>query len=151
MRITKKHIFLIAIVATIFLGGVGYTYLRRPVKAPNELAIEYVGPEQGQKAYSISQEKSKAEFRIDEVLRGEEVTVIGVTDAILGEIYFDLSAPAKLSLTPIRINARTLKTDSQNRNTAIARFILKSESDANEFIVFTPRQYVGLPENLQEG
>ncbi len=48
----------------------------------------------------------------------------------------------------ITINARTLKTDSERRDGAIGRMILKSET--NEFITFTPTQITGLPSTIQD-
>ena len=42
----------------------------------------------------------------------------------------------------MRINARTLKTDSENRDRATARFILESEKPENEFIEFVMESIV---------
>lgn len=52
-------------------------------------------------------------------------------------------------VSPIQINARTLKTDSDMRNGAIGRMILKSE--ANEFITFTPTTVSALPDKFEIG
>ena len=78
------------------------------------------------------------EFRIDEVLRGEDFTAVGATRDLTGEIAAAPGATTSLRFGRIKVNARTLKTDSQQRDGAIARLILKSEDPANEFIVFDP-------------
>ncbi|HEX5692906.1 MAG TPA: YceI family protein, partial [Roseiflexaceae bacterium] len=49
----------------------------------------------------------------------------------------------------IQINARTLTTDSEFRNRAIKNQILNT--DAYEFITFTPKQLMGLPESSAIG
>jgi polyisoprenoid-binding protein YceI len=69
---------------------------------------------------------------------------VGVTDQVAGQ--FTVS-PNDLSITQvgtIQVNARTLATDNELRNRAIKNRILFT--DEYEFVTFTPRQVVGLPE-----
>ena len=56
-----------------------------------------------------------------------------------------------ITVGKVAVNAKTFKTDSSNRDGAIARFILKSDQPANEFITFTPAQPIALASPLVEG
>ena len=85
---------------------------------------------------------SEARFYIDEVLRGEDVTVVGVTDQVSGQIEVDLSDLSSILVGEMRVAAGTLVTDSGNRNRAINNFIL--QTDEYPDIVFTPREVIGL-------
>jgi polyisoprenoid-binding protein YceI len=99
--------------------------------------------------FQIVPAESQARFIIDEVLRGEPFTVVGQTDQVAGFIAVNPANPAESTAGPIRINARTLVTDSENRNRAINRFIL--QTDQFEFIEFTPTELQGLPDNVTVG
>jgi polyisoprenoid-binding protein YceI len=51
----------------------------------------------------------------------------------------DIAVTAQgISLGELRLDARTLATDSANRNGAMQRFILKTTTAGNEYIVFKP-------------
>ncbi len=99
--------------------------------------------------YEIDQASSKARFVIGEVLNGSPFTVNGTTDQVAGQIAFDLGNPSAAQLGTIQINARTLATDSTQRDNAIKNRILKT--DANEYITFVPTALVGLPTNVTTG
>ncbi|MCK9361170.1 YceI family protein [Patescibacteria group bacterium] len=101
--------------------------------------------------FRIDAQASKAEFTLNEVLRGEPKTVVGTTNNVSGEIAVDPEHTDQARIGTIRINARTFKTDSEQRNRAIVRMIFKSEDDANEFIEFTPTQIVGVPTSTKAG
>lgn len=100
--------------------------------------------------FSLS-EGSEARFYIDEVLLGNDKTVIGITPDVTGEISFDLADPQAASIGVITINARDLTTDSDRRNGAIQRRVLNSNDDAFQFITFTPTSIAGLPESAAVG
>jgi polyisoprenoid-binding protein YceI len=94
--------------------------------------------------FEIIPAESEARFYIDEVLRGEPITVVGATDQVAGQFAVN---PNDLSITEvgvIQVNARTLATDNQFRNRAIKNRILLT--DDYEFITFTPQDVIGLPE-----
>ena len=93
----------------------------------------------------IVQEESEARFVIDEVLNNAPKTVVGTTDQVAGEIAIDPQNPANTRVGIIRVNARTLITDSEFRNRAIKNEIL--ETDTYEFVTFTPTEITGLPES----
>ena len=92
----------------------------------------------------LVQAESQARFLIDEVLNGQVNTVIGVTDQVVAQIIIDPTNPANVQLGPVTVNARTLTTDNNFRNRTIQNEIL--DTAEFEFIIFTPRQFLGLPE-----
>jgi len=99
--------------------------------------------------FQIVQAESEARFTMDELLKGSPKTVIGVTDQVAGEILVDFANPVDAQVGTININARTLTTDSDFRNKAIKNKIL--ETDAYEFITFSPTSITGLPDHVSEG
>jgi polyisoprenoid-binding protein YceI len=112
-----------------------------PEAAPTDVADTASEPV----VFAIVAGESQASFSIDEVLRGEPVTVVGVTDQVAGQLSLD---PARLQDTQvgvITINARTLETDNEFRNRAIKNAILLTND--YEFISFTPNELRGLPDN----
>lgn len=134
-----KHIFGIVIVLVVVGGGY---YALRPVATPSEMANEGTAVEDpagsgpAQPVYGVVAEKSSVQFSIYELLRGKPFTVVGKTQVVTGSMELDLENIAASRLGTVRINARTLKTDSENRDRATARFILESEKPENEFIDF---------------
>ncbi len=101
--------------------------------------------------FRIDDQSSKAEFTLNEVLRGTTTTVVGVTNNVSGEIAVDPMHADEARIGTIRINARTFVTDSEQRNRAIVRMIFKSEDDANEFIEFTPTKISRVPKTVKNG
>ncbi|MCB0210688.1 MAG: YceI family protein [Anaerolineae bacterium] len=99
--------------------------------------------------YEIVPAESEARFLIDEVLRGDPITVVGTTDQVAGQIAVDFSDPQASQVGTIQINARTLATDNDFRNRAIKNAILLT--DNYEFVTFTPTEITGLPENATVG
>jgi len=140
-----KKISIIIFVLAIIIGG-AYYYLTKPVASPSEpKEINYESAD-GMITYAISPEESEASFAIDEILNGKDFTAVGITKDIKGSILVNLADISKIQVKDVSVNARTLKTDSKNRDGAIARFILKSEDAQNEFITFVPKSITGLPE-----
>lgn len=138
-----------AVILVLLIGG--YLYFSKPVKAPSQPVVstsstqETTPTEGNQSRYVIDSAASKASFTLQEDLRGTRITVLGTTNQVTGEVVADRNDLSMSKIGTIRINARTLKTDSQQRDGAIARMILKSENDANEFIEFKPKTVSGLP------
>lgn len=166
MTLFGKSIVTLVILAIIGIGA--YSYFLRPVKSPsdsgdqaatstNDSGLSDNGTSTDAGANSASSTNSgqvasykiaagsKAEFNIDEVLRGSDFTVVGTTEQVSGAVTANINDPSKSIIGEIKINARTFKTDTENRDRAIARFVLKSEEAANEYIVFTPKEISGLP------
>jgi len=119
-----------------------------PVEEPTgELAQEPVSGELT--IFEINQEGSEVRFELDEDLRGNRFTVVGVTNQVAGQIalnYTDLSAT---QVGEIRINARTLATDNNFRNRAIQNEIL--DTGTYEFITFVPTAVNDLPVSVAIG
>lgn len=160
------------ILAIIILGilGIGaYVFATRPVASPTvDLtngqatttdAVVTPGNSDGQPAASSTASTTgqasvatykiatgtKAEFNIQEELRGSPFLVVGTTADVAGSVQVDLAKPEDSVIGTIKINARTFKTDSSNRDGAIGRFILKSEDPANEFITFAAKSISKIP------
>ncbi len=92
----------------------------------------------------LVQAESQARFIIDEVLNDQPNTVVGVTDQVAAQIVIDPTNPANVQMGPVQVDVRTLVTDSGNRNRAIQNIILDTSN--YEFITFTPKSFVGLPD-----
>lgn len=98
--------------------------------------------EGGASIFEIVSAESEARFLIDEVLRGDPVTVVGSTDQVAGQVAADPSDLSSAQAGIIQVNARTLVTDNQFRNRAIKNRILLT--DDHEFVNFAPTEIVGL-------
>lgn len=92
---------------------------------------------------------SEARFTLNEVLRGAPTTVVGFTNQVAGQIAINPDDLSTAVLGEILINARTLQTDNDFRNTAIGNRILFTSQ--YEFIRFVPKQIDGLPQRVADG
>ncbi len=99
----------------------------------------------GLTVFEIVPAESEARFLIDEVLRGDPITVVGATDQVAGQIAIDPEQLTAVQVGIIQVNARTLATDNEFRNRAIKNRILLTND--YEFITFTPLEMIGLPES----
>lgn len=124
-----------------------------PPPAEESSSAAYPAPEAatgaGLQVYEISQADSQVRFELDEDLRGQRITVTGVTDQVAGEIAVDLADLASTQVGVIQINARTLATDNSFRNRAIQNQIL--DTGNYEFITFSPTSVEGLPDSVAIG
>ena len=138
-----------AVVAILSIGA--FFYLTRGVAAPSVAIQDSVAQldtadtSANQVVYRISQTDSQVEYNIAEVLNGADKTVVGTTTQVAGDILIDLTDPTQSQIGDISIDARTFATDDTRRDNSVARFILQSESDANEFITFKTTSISGLP------
>lgn len=152
----KAFILVIAFFGVVGIGA--YAYVVRPTKAPSEppatdqqnTTANNETPDNGS-TYTIVSERSSATFSLDEELRGEHVTVVGTTNSVSGSVTADRNDLSDAQIAVIRVNARTFLTDSEQRNNAIRRLILKTENDANEFITFTTKSISGMPASAEVG
>jgi polyisoprenoid-binding protein YceI len=101
--------------------------------------------------YRIDSADSQVSFTLTEELRGTPTTVVGTTDQVAGDIFVDFTTPANSKVGVIRINARTLVTDQENRNRALRSNILQSSREEYQFIEFTPTSITELPDNAEMG
>ena len=108
-----------------------------------------LGTSSGAVIFTISQDGSQVRFTLDELLRNQPNTVVGVTDQVAGEIAVNFEDPAASQVGEITINARTLRTDNDFRNRAINNEIL--DTGPYELITFTPTEIIGLPDSVAVG
>lgn len=165
--VAKTIIFGTVIVAAVAIGA--FFYLTRPAPPPSADGNDVLkgdsamrlsagsdggklsGAENVSVLYRVSQEESFVQFAVNEILYGEPFTAIGTTHQIAGDIELNITNPAMSRVKTMRVNARTLKTDSTQRDGAIARFILKTTEPENEFIVFTPDKISGMLSAIKTG
>ncbi len=103
-------------------------------------------------AYVIQSEQSEASFMLNEVLRGEPKTVVGVTSEVAGQFILERDDLAATQFSDIVVNARTFVTDSATRDRAIrGPIILNSATDEFEFITFTVTGANGLEGSASVG
>jgi polyisoprenoid-binding protein YceI len=134
----------------ILFGVVAYSYLKPAEAASGPIQTTAIAQTAaGSTTYTIQQSSSEASFTIDEVLNGSPKSVVGTTDQVSGEIALDLSDTSTAQVGTIQINARTLTTDSDQRNNAIKNMIL--DTNDNEYITFAPTSVVGLPTSVTVG
>jgi polyisoprenoid-binding protein YceI len=107
------------------------------------------GAVSGAVVFAISQEQSEVRFTLDELLRDQPNTVVGVTNQVAGEIAVNFDTPSASQVGEITINARTLQTDNDFRNRAINNEIL--DTGSYELITFVPTEIIGLPESVAVG
>jgi len=132
-----------AVGINLFIGG-------EPEQASSPItALELNTSSPETTTFQIVPTESEVRFLIDEVLRDEPVTVVGRTDQVAGLIAVDPTNPTNTTIGTIRVNARTLVTDSDQRNRALNNRIL--QTDQFEFIEFTPSEIQGLPEQVTLG
>lgn len=99
--------------------------------------------------FTIDPRQTEARFIIEEVLRGADTTVVGISNNVAGQIALDLDDPAAAQVGAIVVDARVLVTDNGFRNRAIANEILVTPR--YESITFTPTAVSGLPNTVTLG
>src|SRR5262245_18230958 len=118
----------VVLVLALLVGGGVLLYQRflgdtAPASGPiSAVPLAPEGAAPGALLFQIVPEKSQARFTIPEVLRGQPNTVVGKSNQVAGQIAV---APNDLPATKvgvIRIDARTLETNSAQRNRAIRNF-----------------------------
>ena len=151
MSRTRRIIFgVVALGALLAIAGFTYIWVTGgsgqasgAIAAPT-LAVESTGGDPV--VFDIVPEESEARFLIDEEMFGNPRTVIGRTDQIAGQILINFDNPAASELGTVRVNLRTIVTDSEMRNRAIRGQILQSNDF--EFAEFVPSSIEGLPESI---
>ncbi|MEO8611480.1 MAG: YceI family protein [Chloroflexota bacterium] len=104
-----------------------------------------------QTVFRISQTDSQVEYNLYEQLNSNDKTVVGRTTEVAGDILLNLNDLSQSQIGDISINARTFATDDDRRDNSVARFILQSEADANEFITFKATSISGLSGSANVG
>ncbi len=99
--------------------------------------------------FQIVASQSQASFSIHEELNGQPKTVLGTTTEVAGQLAVNANDLSQTQVGAIQVGVRSLSTDSGRRNNAIRRFIL--QTDAFEFVTFTPTSVTGLSGGAQPG
>jgi polyisoprenoid-binding protein YceI len=140
--------------AVVVFGFAGYMMFKPPAQASAPITAAPVaqaptGAVAPDAVFKIDPNASSAKFVVDEILRGTPTTVVGTTNQVAGQIAADFDELDAAQVGPIRINARTLATDSDGRNRMLQNRILETEQ--HEYITFTPKRMVGLPDSVTVG
>lgn len=112
-------------------------------------AVEAAANQGGTVTLQIQSAESEVRFNIYEELAGSPKDVIGVSDQVAGQVVYDPADLSQVQFGVIQVNARTLSTDSERRNSAIRNRILNT--DQYEFIRFKPLAVEGLSGALEVG
>jgi len=112
---------------------------------------EAAAPASSAVIFNIVPEESQVSFALSEVLMGNPTNVVGITNQVAGQLLVDFANPAASQIGTIRINVRTLATDSDMRNRAIRRAILQSDQDQFEFAEFSNIELSDLPASVTIG
>ena len=148
-------------VAAVFVALVAWSFFKTPEAASGPVeavalaasttATKTAGTtDTGQATvYTLLSEGSEARFVIEEVLRGEDFTVVGTTDAVAAELALDFADAGEAQLGTVLVNVRDLATDSEFRDRAIKNRILLT--DDYEYVSFTPTGISGLPDTVSVG
>lgn len=144
-----KRTFVSILSLILLFALAGCFALEEPEAASGDAEAESVEAVEEATVYTIDSEQSEARFLIDEVLRGEDVTVVGVSNNVAGEIAVDFDNPSTATVGEIVINARNFATDNNFRNNAVQGRILRTND--YEFVTFTPTSLSGLPDTITIG
>ncbi|MBZ0296883.1 MAG: YceI family protein [Anaerolineae bacterium] len=154
----RKIQILIGTVALIGIGGISsFLYFTREIAAPsqdiqaNVQRLEVSSEADDTTLFRIVPDETQAEYNIAEVLNGSDKLVVGTTNEVAGDILLNLQDLSQSQIGEISINARTFATDDERRDNSVARFVLQSESDDYELIVFQPISISGLPDSASTG
>lgn len=101
--------------------------------------------------FTIDSSGSAATFTIDEILFGQQNTVVGKTSQVAGQIQVDKDDPSKSTVGQIKVDLTGLTTDSALRNRTIQGRILETGHASNQFATFTPKSLSGLPSSVTVG
>jgi polyisoprenoid-binding protein YceI len=150
----KMMLSVVTLAAVAGLAVAGYAMFKPPAQAtaPIEaapIAADTASAASDAQVFQIDPNASSARFVIDEILRGSPYTVVGTTNQVAGQIAADLDDLDTAQVGTIRVNARTLTTDADGRNRMLKNQIL--QTDQHEYIEFTPKRMVGLPEAVTVG
>lgn len=128
--------------------------LPQQVTAPAENASANQGAArsaglEGATTFEIVPEESEARFRLGEVFLGSPKEVVGATRQLNGEITVNPENPAASSVGIIQIDAASLATDNERRDTAVRRFILQTEDHPT--ITLAPSALERMPASVAVG
>lgn len=158
-RITKKT-WIIALVAVIVIAGAvfGGSALYAKIendKAPDELALSTPQPTAGTSASPVAADDlagtwtisdgSQAGYRVAEVLNGQDVTVVGRTPDVAGDVTID---GTDLTAADVTVTMTTITTDSSNRDGQFLDILKTSEFPTATFSLTDPVDVSAITEGV---
>lgn len=151
-RVGKIALGIFGVLAVGLIGFLGYIWFSGGTAEPSrETEAEEVAPDQPESVvYSAVPGESEARFIIEEVLRGQPNTVVGVTDQVDGSLSLRFQPP-DVEIGQFVINVRSVETDDEVRDRTIRSLILESNKDEFEFSTFQPTSIAGVPESIATG
>src|SRR3989338_11101233 len=85
-RSSSKPVWITIVVLAVLLLG---WYATKPAKAPSMPGENMPVTKETADGYTLDPARTRAEFQLDEVLRGKRVTVVGVTSDVEADFTFD--------------------------------------------------------------
>jgi polyisoprenoid-binding protein YceI len=142
----------LGVVGVVVVGSFAYIWFSGGSAEPSrETEADRVEPQQAESVvYEAVSGQSEARFIIEEVLRGEPNTVVGVTDQVDGSVSIQFEEP-DVEIGQFVINVRTVQTDDEVRDRTIRSLILESNKDEFEFSTFEPTSIAGIPDSIAVG
>lgn len=119
-----------------------------PTAAP---AADTAAPVAGTRTFVIDPAQSSAQYAVEEIFFSDNrlFTAVGVTNAVEGEFEVTTDGQPSGKVTRMRVDLRTLKSDSPRRDNAIRRQWL--ESDKYPYADFVSTDALNLPASYTEG
>ncbi|MCB9420245.1 MAG: YceI family protein [Ardenticatenaceae bacterium] len=99
--------------------------------------------------YELTSGESHVQFSIDELLRGQPKTVVGITQLVSGQIALNPADLSTAQVGVIQANTLSFYTDDAFRDEALHSFII--DSPAYPLVIFAPTQIEGLPAQIAVG
>ena len=147
----------LAVISVLAVGGylVYYQIIGSDDTPSEEVAVPTLNADDSgnQVVYRIDKDQSAVSFTLQEDLRGQRTTVVGTTNEVAGDILVDFNNPSQSTISMVRVNVRTLSTDTSMRDNQIRGKILQSSRDEEnyEFTDFTPTEILNFPADPQIG
>ncbi len=151
-RFGRISLSVVGVLGLVLIASFAYVWFSGGSGEPSrETEADRVEPQQAEAVvYEAVSGQSEARFIIEEVLRGEPNTVVGVTDQLDGSVSIQFEPP-EVEIGQFVINVRTVQTDDEVRDRTIRSLILESNKDEFEFSTFEPTSIDGVPDSLSVG
>lgn len=119
LKIAGAGIALVATVATVAIAGpIAYAKMQDDAQPPLSVTESTASADASTSSLATDgtwnvTTGSQAGYRVDEVLNGQDVTVVGRTDEVTGDVTI---ASGKVTAAKITIDTASVTTDSSNRD-----------------------------------